>query len=75
MRFIKVFIGLFLLIIVFGIFSVKTVSAATVTISGKVSDSSGTGIENVSISVTDAVSGATAGNTTTDTWGNYSLPI
>ncbi len=60
-----------------GLFSTNTAFAATVTLSGSIKDSSGNGIANASISVTDSDSGANVGSTATDDdgSGNYSMIV
>jgi rRNA maturation protein Nop10 len=48
---------------------------SAVTLSGKITNSGGTGIENVYVEIDDNSSGLSAGSTCTDANGNYSIPL
>jgi hypothetical protein len=71
MKFILKPLSFLTLILLFGLFSVQTVFADTVTLSGSVKDSSGNAISGATINVNDA----NADSTTTDSSGDYSIVI
>lgn len=71
----KINIGFILIIVFLGLFFPNAAFADAFTLSGNVSDSVGTSIPGVSVSVTESNTNANAGNTTTDSLGNYSLII
>ncbi len=66
----KLFIS-FSIVFLFGFLSTKSALAVNYTLSGKVSDNSGTAIVGATVNVNDA----TSDSTTTDNSGNYSLSI
>jgi len=67
------FITLFFLTSLFGLFFPKTALADTFTLSGHISDSSNNAVSNADVSVAEANTNINAGNTTTDSSGNYNV--
>lgn len=74
MRKIK-FIFLIFLTVIFGLFSVKTASATTITLSGQISDNSTTTITEATIEVIDSNTNTIIASTTSDSHGDYALII
>lgn len=76
MRFKINFLVFFIFTFFFGFILPQSSLASAYTLSGNVSDSTGADIAGATISITDSVTGAAAGTTTSDnTNGNYSLTV
>ena len=66
------FLSLLFLVLFLGFSAPKDAYADTVTLTGKISDSSGTEISNASVTVSDSATSTNVANTTTNSIGDYS---